>query len=117
MEAHQNGPETSVEEGNLTLNISQARKALGDDAADPRFIETVPRRGYRFVASVYELEAESPAPVLAEHKQTQVIDEEEQEQSSRATGVSSLLLLMKTGIKTLQISSTDYSLLRLPLLS
>ncbi|HKX83801.1 MAG TPA: winged helix-turn-helix domain-containing protein [Pyrinomonadaceae bacterium] len=44
--------DTIVEEGNLTANIKTLRKALGDDAANPRFIETVPRRGYRFVAEV-----------------------------------------------------------------
>lgn len=41
-----------VEEGNLTFNIMMLRKALGDNAAEPRFIETVPRRGYRFIAEV-----------------------------------------------------------------
>src|SRR5215213_3652183 len=41
-----------VEESNLTFNIKMLRKALGDEAAHPRFIETVPRRGYRFIAKV-----------------------------------------------------------------
>ncbi|MGH9948205.1 MAG: winged helix-turn-helix domain-containing protein [Pyrinomonadaceae bacterium] len=41
-----------VEESNLTSNIKMIRKALGDDAAHPQFIETVPRRGYRFIADV-----------------------------------------------------------------
>lgn len=45
-------PDRFVEDGNLTSNIKMLRKALGDDAAKPRFIETVPRRGYRFVAEV-----------------------------------------------------------------
>lgn len=36
----------------LTQCIRALRKALGDDAAAPRFIETVPRHGYRFVAPV-----------------------------------------------------------------
>src|SRR4051812_20137117 len=44
--------ETVVEESNLTSNIKTLRKALGDDASNPRFIETVPRRGYRFIAKV-----------------------------------------------------------------
>ena len=43
-------PDTFVEESNLTFNIQQLRKALGDDARHPRFIETVARRGYRFIA-------------------------------------------------------------------
>ena len=43
-----------VEEGNLTYTMRLLRKALADDSQNPRFIETVPRRGYRFVASVRE---------------------------------------------------------------
>ena len=41
-----------VEESNLTFNIGMLRKALGDDAAKPTYVETVPRRGYRFIAEV-----------------------------------------------------------------
>ena len=44
-------PNTFVEEGNLTQNVSLLRKALGESANGPQFIETV-RRGYRFVATV-----------------------------------------------------------------
>lgn len=47
-------PDANVEEGNLTLNISQVRKALDDDASDPKYIETVPKSGYRFIAAVRE---------------------------------------------------------------
>ena len=43
-----------VEESNLTFNIKMLRRALNDDAHQPRFIETVPRRGYRFIAKVKE---------------------------------------------------------------
>ena len=45
-------PETSVEEGNLTHTISTLRKALGDGHDGDQFVETVPTRGYRFVAPV-----------------------------------------------------------------
>src|SRR2546427_5439768 len=44
-----------VEESNLTFNIKMLRRALKDDAHEPRFIETVPRRGYRFIAEVKEI--------------------------------------------------------------
>jgi Tol biopolymer transport system component/DNA-binding winged helix-turn-helix (wHTH) protein len=47
-------PDRFVEESNLTSNIKTLRRVLGDDAAHPRFIETVPRRGYRFIADVKE---------------------------------------------------------------
>src|SRR5689334_11974439 len=45
-------PNTFVEEGNLTQNISLLRKALGETPGGAQFIETVPRRGYRFAADV-----------------------------------------------------------------
>lgn len=47
-------PDVFVEETNLTFNIQQLRKALGDSAQQPTYIETVPRRGYRFIAEVEE---------------------------------------------------------------
>jgi TolB-like protein/DNA-binding winged helix-turn-helix (wHTH) protein/Tfp pilus assembly protein PilF len=55
-------PETVVEEQALAHNISQLRKVLRDPAEDPKFIETVPKRGYRFIASVRAVT--EPAPVL-----------------------------------------------------
>ena len=49
-------PDAFVEEANLANNISLLRKILGDRADNRLYIETIPRRGYRFVASVKELE-------------------------------------------------------------
>ncbi len=47
-------PDTFVEEGNLTQNVSLLRKALGETSGGVQFIETISRRGYRFVATVKE---------------------------------------------------------------
>jgi DNA-binding winged helix-turn-helix (wHTH) protein/Tol biopolymer transport system component len=47
--------DVAVEENNLAQNISALRKILGDSLADPKFIETIPKRGYRFVAVVEEV--------------------------------------------------------------
>jgi DNA-binding winged helix-turn-helix (wHTH) protein/TolB-like protein len=41
-----------VEECNLAQHVATLRRILGDDAQKPSYIETVPRRGYRFVAPV-----------------------------------------------------------------
>lgn len=45
-------PDTHVEESNLTVTISILRKALGDSENGTTFVETVPKRGYRFVLPV-----------------------------------------------------------------
>jgi DNA-binding winged helix-turn-helix (wHTH) protein/TolB-like protein/Tfp pilus assembly protein PilF len=45
-------PDSFVEENNLADNISRIRKALGEGENGLKFIETVPKRGYRFVAEV-----------------------------------------------------------------
>jgi len=45
-------PDTFVEESNLTQNIFLLRRVLGDERPTPRYIETVVRRGYRFIANV-----------------------------------------------------------------
>ena len=48
-------PDSFVEENNITVSMSTLRKTLSDTGGDKQFIETVPRRGYRFVAEVTEL--------------------------------------------------------------
>jgi len=49
-------PNTFVEEANLSVIVSHLRKALSNGGDEQRYIETVPKRGYRFVAGVGELE-------------------------------------------------------------
>src|SRR5690349_15699622 len=52
----------------LGVAVLKVREALGDDAGDPRFIETIPRRGYRFIAPVkvrVAIVADSTAPTPA----------------------------------------------------
>ena len=52
-----------VEDGNLTFTIRLLRKALDDNAHNPRFIETVTKRGYRFISDVRLIDPEEkPAP-------------------------------------------------------
>jgi Tol biopolymer transport system component/DNA-binding winged helix-turn-helix (wHTH) protein len=52
-------PDIYVEEGSLSHNIHGLRKVLGDDSSEPRYIETIPKRGYRFVAPVKVSRAEA----------------------------------------------------------
>ena len=55
-------PDAVVEEIGLARNISQLRKALGDDGSAAPFVETLPKRGYRFAAQVELDEQGSPSP-------------------------------------------------------
>ena len=57
-------PETVVEESNLTHHISVLRKVLGESAGERPYIETIPRRGYRFVSDVKESNGANVAPVV-----------------------------------------------------
>lgn len=45
-------PDTHVTEASLARAIATLRDALGDDAKEPAYIETVPRRGYKFIAAI-----------------------------------------------------------------
>ena len=86
-------PDSFVEEGSLAQNISLLRKALGE-SEDQKFIETVPRRGYRFVAGVRELEEDanlvgrehSEISTAVKAKQEQDIAEEFAEQTQAQVG-------------------------------
>lgn len=67
-------PDTFVEEANLSQNIFVLRKALGETAQDPRYIVTVPGRGYRFAQKVSQV-ADRPADealVVASQSQVEV---------------------------------------------
>ena len=51
-------PESSVEEGALNRAVSVLRKALDDNPSGQKYIETVPKRGYRFAGQVTALDDE-----------------------------------------------------------
>ncbi len=59
-----------VEDSNLTYSIRQLRKILNDDFNQPNFIETIPRRGYRFIGEVIELlpETQNLTPTVTPNK-------------------------------------------------
>src|SRR5438874_5674624 len=60
-------PDVIVEDANLTVAISQLRKALNQNGDNAEFIETIPRVGYRFVAEVREV-IEEPAPLITRER-------------------------------------------------
>jgi Tol biopolymer transport system component/DNA-binding winged helix-turn-helix (wHTH) protein len=97
-------PDTFVEEDNLTYNIKQLRKSFGDDARNPAYIETIARRGYRFIAEVKPVEAKAekgekfevidnpasqpPGDVLAPARFPRRVDETENQSSAGAVALA-----------------------------
>ena len=60
-------PDTFVDvERNLNTAVNKIREVLGDSAENPRFIETLPRRGYRFIGEL-ESPAQTAVPVEPNH--------------------------------------------------
>src|SRR2546425_10375110 len=57
-------PNTAVEEGNIARNISTLRNALGERPRELQFIETIPWRGYRFVANVKRVHDRQASPAI-----------------------------------------------------
>jgi Tol biopolymer transport system component/DNA-binding winged helix-turn-helix (wHTH) protein len=56
-------PDTFVDvDHNLNTAINKIREVLGDSSASPRFVETLPRRGYRFIAAVKSTQKENNVP-------------------------------------------------------
>ena len=73
-------PDTFVEENNLTQYVSLLRKVLGDNAGEQQYIETVPKRGYRFVAPVREVERNGGELVVTRHLRARIVVREEEEE-------------------------------------
>jgi DNA-binding winged helix-turn-helix (wHTH) protein/TolB-like protein len=64
-------PDTFVEDNNLAFNISVLRKLFGESGTSPHYIETIPKRGYRFVAEVREAASEKTEPIPAMEPRTE----------------------------------------------
>lgn len=83
-----------VTELSLSVSINALRFALGDDRKSPRFVETVTRRGYRFVAPVavdaepIEPPAQEAPPRKAAPRRGRIAGSAATERSRRSSGVS-----------------------------
>ena len=66
-------PDVIVEDANLTVAVSQLRKALNQNGDNAEFIETIPRVGYRFVADICEVIKEPASLIPEERKRLQPI--------------------------------------------
>ncbi len=80
-------PDTFVEESNLTFNISTLRKTLGKNSEDGQYIETIPGRGYRFVATIREVTTEPAGSAVVEDNRLQAATKERKKmgQTTRET--------------------------------
>lgn len=70
--------ESFVEEVNINRNISTLRRALDDSPNAPTYIETVSKRGYRFVAAVVEVEGDETELILERRTSAEIITDEEE---------------------------------------
>lgn len=84
-------PDTFVEEANVSINIAILRKILGESAGGQPYIETVRKRGYRFVAKVLELEGANALNVLRHEPETVLVVS--QESKLGLSGFNSLAVL------------------------
>ena len=73
-------PDSFVEERNLAQNVFTLRKALGED----KYIETVPKRGYRFAADVRQVVDESEDLIVATRVTSRLVIEEESDPKETA---------------------------------
>ncbi|HST12703.1 MAG TPA: winged helix-turn-helix domain-containing protein, partial [Terriglobales bacterium] len=124
-------PDNTFVDYDLALKrvINRLREALGDSADNPRFIETIPRKGYRFIAPVSEngIEqkvAESPAESPAQNMAAQAARTSRGRSLKIAIGIAAGIVLLVVGFvvsrlglwrSTLSSASQIHSLAVLPL--
>ena len=76
-------PDTFVEESSLAQNIFQLRKALGEGRSATQYVETIPKRGYRFCANVLALPSDTiDELVVKRHSETTIVIEQETQTES-----------------------------------
>ncbi|MGE3467475.1 MAG: winged helix-turn-helix domain-containing protein [Pyrinomonadaceae bacterium] len=87
-----------TEENNLSRNISMLRKVLGDDAHVPRFIKTVPKRGYRFEADLKEVLEDDNVVTVERRTNFKLAFREEIERSEKTIWPSGRLSAKKLSV-------------------
>lgn len=95
-------PDTFVEENNLSQYISAIRKALGDGRHQQRYIETVPRRGYRFAGGVREVWEDREQLIGVSHTKMSLRIHEETDTSE---AIVPLPVMQRAGIRRAVIAA------------
>jgi len=96
--------EQFVEEGNLNKNISMLRRVLGEGDSGQKYIETVPKRGYRFVADVREVN---------DHEESNLVPDADEQRSS---GSQKILKYPASVSETTQTRTRPFNRTRVPLI-
>lgn len=103
-------PDTVVEEANLAVNISTLRKVLGENEVQ-QYIETVPRHGYRFVASVRRVTNDLDTILLEEHSHSRLVVEHEVESGEESKSVPKYVAATRRALDSMQHARTFTRLL------
>lgn len=93
-------PDNFVEEANLTNNVYALRKILDKEQDGQSYIETVPKRGYRFTASVRELPFTGEELVLERQTRTRIVTEERTDSGKSAEDLHERLSLTAASRKS-----------------
>ena len=89
-------PDTFVEEGNLTQNISVLRKILAAGEQGHSYIQTIPKRGYRFAGYVHEVFEDTDEVVIEEHSRSHMVIEEHPTDAPEISQSSAITTLSPT---------------------
>lgn len=112
-------PDVVVEEVNLAHNISVLRKVFANEASGQQYIETVPRRGYRFMGEVREVSDNSAEMVIAERTRSSLLIEEEvsDQKDAADTGAGDQLRLQAKRKRVLKVISLGVAIAVLSVLA
>jgi len=102
-------PDRFVEENNLAQNISLLRKALGES-----FIQTIPKRGYRFVADVRITGDDTETLIVRERTRARIVVERDDDDVVDVRQIQSLMPGATTLIDAIDVTPTETPLLRPP---
>jgi len=97
-------PDTFVDEANIAFNIQQVRKCLNDDARNPRYVGTVARRGYRFLADIEVVSTEQTESGPVENLAPVPVVTTGSRKRSIALGVATLVVLSVAGLIAWKLS-------------
>jgi DNA-binding winged helix-turn-helix (wHTH) protein/TolB-like protein len=104
---------TFVEEGNLAVSVVKLRQALGEAHNERRYIETVPRRGYRFVACVTQAPSETCDLVVTSHAGIAVTSDDDVGAGKGTIAVLPFKFIGTTGDEYLGLGLADALITRL----